>query len=459
MASNVSQSELDCTCPVCCDIFKDPVVLLCGHSFCKYCLEEWWRQSSLQACPVCKEIFPMSRAPRNLALRNLSDNLRRERSQAASASKELCSLHNEKLRLFCQDDQQLICVVCRDAKQHKKHNCVPINEAAEEHRTKIKIEVMHLKSKLGTFEAEKLKYDKMANHIKLQAQDTEKTIKGEFQKFYQFLRAEEAGRIDAVRKEAALKSQTMNLKIVNMTAEISSLREKIKTLEGEMKAGGMAFMMNIKSTMAQSQCTLSDPVTPSGALIDEAKHLGKLLFSVWIKMKTLIQYTPVVMDPNTCAQRMTVSEHLTCLTSCNSTLFPENPERLRVSDILGYEGFSSGKHSWDVEVDGYWAVGVAARTSVSYSKKIWGIYVCSCTNILRELTPEDYVKEVMKDSFPQKVRVNLDYDKGILSFFDLGRKVPVRTIRYTFTEKLFPYFCNKTKILPPELSVGITQVK
>lgn len=76
----------------------------------------------------------MSRAPRNLALRNLSDNLRRERSQAASASKELCSLHKEKLRLFCQNDQQLICVVCRDAKQHKKHNCVPINEAAEEHR-------------------------------------------------------------------------------------------------------------------------------------------------------------------------------------------------------------------------------------------------------------------------------------------------------------------------------------
>lgn len=132
MASNVSQSELDYTCPVCCDIFKDPVVLLCGHSFCKYCLKEWWRQSSLQACPVCKEIFPMPQPPRNLALRNLSDNLRRERSQAAS--EELCSLHGEKLRLFCQNDQQLICVVCRDAKQHKKHNCVPINKAAEEHR-------------------------------------------------------------------------------------------------------------------------------------------------------------------------------------------------------------------------------------------------------------------------------------------------------------------------------------
>lgn len=165
------------------------------------------------------------------------------------------------------------------------------------------------------------------------------------------------------------------------------------------------------------------------------------------------------MDPNTCSQEMTVSEHLTCLASCDSTLFPQNPERLHQSDILGYESFSSGKHSWDVEVDGYWTVGVAARTSVSYSKKIWGIYVCVCTNILRELTPEGDSKEAMESSPPQKVRVNLNYDKGILSFFDLGRKVPIHIIRYTFTEKLFPYFRGKTKILPPELSVGITQVK
>ncbi len=135
MAANASASEVDCTCPVCCDIFKDPVVLLCGHSFCKHCLQEWWRQSGLRTCPVCKEIFPMDQPPRNLALRNLSDTLRRERSQRAnSGSKEICSLHSEKLELFCQNDQQLICVICRDAQKHKKHNCVPVNEAAEDHR-------------------------------------------------------------------------------------------------------------------------------------------------------------------------------------------------------------------------------------------------------------------------------------------------------------------------------------
>ncbi|XP_041815305.1 uncharacterized protein LOC121622411 [Chelmon rostratus] len=455
MAANASASEMDCTCPVCCDIFKDPVILLCGHSFCKDCLQEWWRQSELHACPVCKEIFPMAQPPRNLALRNLSDSWRQERSRRAdSGSEEICSLHSEKLKLFCEDDQQLVCVICRDAQKHKKHNCVPINEAAEVHRLRLKIEVITLKSKLGSFKGEKLSCDKMASHIQLQAQRAEKTIKEEFQKLYQLLRAEEAARIDAVRKEATLKSEAMNIRIVNLTAEISSLSDRIETIEREMKAEDISFMLNVKSTMKRSQCNLQKPETPSGSLIDEAKHLGNLLFTVWMKMKSLIQYTPVTLDPNTGDSLLIMSEHLTRSTKGEkSQPLPDNPERLRGDDVLGSEGFSSGKHSWDVEVGGFWGVGVAARTNNPVNERIWGLYMCVCSNILRELTPQDSVKVVSKDSFPQKVRVQLDYDQGILSFFDLDRQTLVHTIKHTFTETVFPYFRENAKILPAELSV------
>ncbi|XP_078146216.1 zinc-binding protein A33-like [Centroberyx gerrardi] len=451
MATN--SSEADCTCPVCCDIFRDPVVLLCGHSFCKVCLQEWWRQSGVQTCPVCKEMFPMRQPPRNLALKNLSDTLRQERSQRDSPSEQLCSLHSEKLKLFCQDDQQPICVVCRDAKKHKQHNCVPINEAAEEHKTKLNIALMHLKTKLGTFKLEKLNCDKMASHIKLQAQQTEKRIKEEFWKFYQFLRAEEAARIDALRKEATTKSQAMTIRIVNLTAEISSLTDKIKVVEEEMKAENISFMLNVKSTIERSQCKLPDPETPSGALIDEAKHLGNLLFTVWGKMKGIIQYTPVILDPNTGNTLMTISEDLTCVTkSERAQQLPNNPER-HGRIVLGSEGFSSGKHSWDVEVGGYWDVGVTAITKRHDREKNWGIYMCVCTGYLRELTPEDYTKLILKDSFPKKIRVHLDYNQGKLSFFDLVRKTYVRTIRHTFTEPVFPYFKGITKILPGKLSL------
>ncbi|XP_044232735.1 zinc-binding protein A33-like [Thunnus albacares] len=460
MAANESPSEVDCSCPVCCDIFKDPVVLLCGHSFCKHCLQEWWRQSRLKTCPVCKEIFPMAQPPRNLALKNLSDTLRQERSQrATTGSKEFCSLHNEKLKLFCQDDQELICVICRDAKKHKKHNCVPINEAAQDHRTKLKVQLMHLKSKQGSFKAEKLKCDKMASHITLQAQQTEKTIKKEFQKLYQFLRAEEAARIDAVRKEATLKSEAMRIRIVNLTAESSSLSDKIKTIEQEMKEEDISFMLNVKSSMKRSQCNLPEPETPSGALIDEAKHLGNLQFTVWWKMKNIIQYTPVILDPNTSGELLTLSENLTRSTSgMKSQQLPYNPERQPNLNVLGYEGFSSGKHSWDVEVMDYWAVGVATRTKHQTSEKVWGIYLYEeFSGPLYERPTEEYIGFISERV--KKVRVQLDYDQGKLSFFCLDRKTPLHTIECTFTEPVFPYLYRCAKILPAELSVRIRQPK
>ncbi|XP_037606996.1 zinc-binding protein A33-like [Sebastes umbrosus] len=455
MAARASLTEVDFSCPVCCEIFKDPVVLLCGHSFCKHCLQEWWRQSGLQTCPVCKEIFPMTQPPRNLSLRNLSDNLRQEKiKRANSGSKDICRLHSEKLKLFCQDDQQLICVICRDAQKHKTHNCVPINEAAEPCRAQLKLETLHLKTKLGKFKAHKLKCDEMDIHIKLQAQQTEKTIKEDFQKLYQFLGAEEAARIAAVRKEATIKSEAMNIRIVNLTAEISSLKDKIKTLEREMKAEDISFMLNVKSTKRRSQCNLPDPETPSGALIDEAKHLGNLLLTVWMKMENLIQYTPVTLDPNTGDSRLIISEHMTRSTnSYRSQLLPDNPERLCYFAVLGSEGFISGKHSWDVEVGGCWAVGVAPKGK-SY-KNTWGIHVYGTNGFLCELTPESDCKVLSKDSIPQAVRVQLDYDQGILSFTDLDRKTHVHTIKHTFTETVFPYFHGNAKILPAEMSVKI----
>ncbi|XP_075940653.1 zinc-binding protein A33-like [Anarhichas minor] len=457
MAANASLSEKDYTCPVCCDIFKDPVVLLCGHSFCKHCLQEWWRQSGHQTCPVCKQMFVMTRPTPNLSLRDLSEALRREKTQRAnSRSTEICRLHGEKLKLFCQDDRQLICVICRDAQKHKKHNIVPIDEAVEAWKATLKLKMMHLKTKLGKFKAQKSKCDKIAGHIKLQAQQTERTIKEEFQKLYQFLQAEEAARMDAVRKEAKFKSGAMDIRIVNLTAEISSLTDKIKAIETKMKAEDISFMMNIKSTMERSQCNLPDPETPSGALIDEAKHVGNLLFTVWKKMKDIIQYTPVTLDPNTGHPILIISEHMTRSTKSGKMQpLPENPERLRGLDVLGSEGFSSGKHSWDVKVWGYWRVGVATRTKDPTSVEVWGIYKCVSPDLLRELYQKNDMKIVSKHSFPKKVSVQLDYDQGIISFFDLDRKTLVHTIKYTFTETVFPYFGRNAKLLPAEFSVRI----
>lgn len=129
MASRMFSDE-DFSCPVCCDIFKDPVLMACSHSVCKLCLQKFWTVKASKECPVCRKLSNEN-PPRNLQLKNLCETFLREKNQSVSAGSEvLCRLHSEKVKLFCLEDKHLLCLVCRDSKLHRFHNFSPICEAA-----------------------------------------------------------------------------------------------------------------------------------------------------------------------------------------------------------------------------------------------------------------------------------------------------------------------------------------
>ncbi|XP_069491152.1 E3 ubiquitin-protein ligase TRIM17-like isoform X3 [Ambystoma mexicanum] len=60
----------------------------------------------------------------------------------------LCREHEEKLKLFCEDDQRPICVVCSMSRDQKPHTVLPISEAAQEYKDKLYSQMEHLKKEL-----------------------------------------------------------------------------------------------------------------------------------------------------------------------------------------------------------------------------------------------------------------------------------------------------------------------
>uniref|UniRef100_A0A673L7M3 Uncharacterized protein n=1 Tax=Sinocyclocheilus rhinocerous TaxID=307959 RepID=A0A673L7M3_9TELE len=122
-----STAEYDYMCPVCHEIFKTPVILSCSHSFCKECLQQFWRSKGTQECPVCRT-SSRHQPLVNLALKNLCESFLKKRNEKrSSGSEELCSLHREKLKLFCLEDKQPVCLVCFTSQQHDNHKFRPID--------------------------------------------------------------------------------------------------------------------------------------------------------------------------------------------------------------------------------------------------------------------------------------------------------------------------------------------
>lgn len=158
---------------------------------------------------------------------------------------------------------------------------------------------------------------------------------------------------------------------------------------------------------------------------------------------------PFSFNPNSAAGWLSVSEDLTSVTNGSYRLLVENPERFTSAPcILGSRGFSSGFHTWEVDLGGItnWRVGVAqlrggihwtfhhdARSGFWYIYRLPGMNskMCQASNMARTVVA---LGELVR------IRVELDCDEGELSFYNADCKTHIFTFHEKFGGTVFPYF-------------------
>lgn len=439
--------QVDLSCPVCQRIYRDPVLLQCTHSFCRECLQRSWETLG-KKCPVCRRVFDgeEQQPVTNRALGDVCESFQRDwKPQLGCVVRDRCPLHREELRLFCMKDEEPVCVEC--VTQHQNHDLWPLKTALPYCQEQLSFKIKIFQNKVDFYKKTKHAFRDTVGFIKHQAEQATVQIKAEFERLHKVLVTEEVARLKALADEESEKVSVLEEMMVNISRDIASCSKIIENLKREMGDEDLKFLKNFKELKTRAQWPQEDPRYPAKSLLNMGKHVGSLSFNIWKNMQAHVTCNPVVLDPNTASTWLCLNSDLSSMKESQERQhLPSTPERFDPCNfILGSEGFSSGRHRWDVIVgdNPKWILGVC-RESVARKKRFTvspdrGMWVLALSKgAYMALTPERTQLEL--DERPERIRVKLDMDKGEVSFWDGESAKHLCTLAHPFNERMFPVF-------------------
>ncbi|KAK7150109.1 hypothetical protein R3I94_009424 [Phoxinus phoxinus] len=444
MSDALSFLEEDLTCPICCDVFTDPVTLKCSHSLCAECVQRFWTTQEEPQCPVCRKKCSRDEPTKSLAFRALCESFKTRKHTAVVG--DVCPLHNETLKLFCFDDKRPICVVCYTSKKHENHKCSPVEEAAGNLKEMVKGQMGRLEVTLADFKKAHDSCVEEAELIKEHTNVEESKIKKEFEKLCRFLREEEEQRIGALRKEMQNRDKKVKARMEDLSAQMSDLSERTAALSKHLEAENITFLQNYSDALEKLKHPSAPTVSPK---MEEFQHhpIQTMIFTSWARMQSLVKTPPVTLDPDTASDKLMVSKDCTSVRYVLKKMkVSDLPERLCMG-VLASQGFSSGLHCWDVEVgiNHHWTLGVVGETvnrkllyKMDPKNRFW-CYGFADGEYKKGYKPAKYIDD---NEMPNIIRLQLDFYRGQLKFIDPFRNRILCSFKGGFPERVFPYFCT-----------------
>ncbi|XP_031712041.1 E3 ubiquitin-protein ligase TRIM21-like [Anarrhichthys ocellatus] len=510
-------------CSICLDVFTDPVLIPCGHNFCKTCITQHWNVNVQTQCPNCKEVFKSRPELRvNTFISEVAAQFRQSAQQKASSSSSgqqaakpgevpcdvctgtklkalksclvclvsycethlephltmsglkrhqlidpvenledrMCTKHDKLLELFCKTDQMCVCMLCTYS-DHKTHDVVPLKEEyegkkAELGKTETEIQQM--------IQKRRLKIDEIKHSVELSEEDADREIADGVQVFTALKESVERSQAELIHtiKEKQRKTEKQAEGFIKeLEKEISELKKRSTEVEQLSCSEDHLHLLQSFRTLNTAPPTKDwtgvrvSPPSHEGTVRRAVNQLEETLSK---QMKKLFEAelkrvqqsaVDVTLDPDTANPWLILSDDGNQV-KCGDVQknLPDNPKRFdSCVCVLAKQSFSSGRFYYEVQVEGKteWDLGVARESinrkghiTLSPQKGYWTIWLRNVNEYKACVGPSICLS---LKSQPQKVGVFVDYEEGLVSFYDVKSAALIYSFTgCCFTEKLYPYF-------------------
>ncbi|XP_047224841.1 tripartite motif-containing protein 16-like [Girardinichthys multiradiatus] len=524
------------TCSICLELLKDPVTIICGHSYCMSCLETHWNhqeQSGIYECPQCRAtITPRPVLMKSTVLADLVEQLKKTGLQAAPADhcyagpedvacgyckgrklkaikscldclasycekhiqyhydsatfkkhklvkpsknlqKNICSRHDEVMKMFCRTDQKCICYLC-SVDEHKGHDTVSAEAERTERQRELEVRREEIQQRIQDREKD---VQLLQQEVEAINHSADKTVEDSEKIFTELIRL--------IQKRSSDLNQQIRSQQETEVSRVKELQEKLeqeitelKRKDAELKQLSNTedhnqFLHNYPSPSALSESTHSSSINirplryfedVTAAVSELRDKLQDILRDTWTNISLTLTEVEVLLsepepksragflkysceitlDPNTAHKDLEVSEENRKVTHLNKNkLYSPRDSFKGWTQILSRESLT-GRCYWEVE----W-IGREIEVAVAYknirrdsgdnesgfgrNEKSWALncyqnrYIFWYNNIWTSISgPET-----------SRVGVYLDHRAGLLSFYSVSETMTlIHRVQTTFTQPL-----------------------
>uniref|UniRef100_A0A671Z4E7 Tripartite motif-containing protein 16-like n=2 Tax=Sparus aurata TaxID=8175 RepID=A0A671Z4E7_SPAAU len=525
------------SCPVCLDLLKDPVTILCGHSYCMNCIKSHWDkedEKKTYSCPQCRQSFtPRPVLVKSTMLAFLVEELKKTGLQAAPADhcyagpedvacdvctgrkrkalnsclvclasycekhlqphhdvpplkkhklvepykklqENICSRHDEVMKMFCRTDQQCICYLC-SVDEHKGHDTVSAAAERTERQRELEGSRHNIQQRIQDREED----------VKLLQQEVEaingsadKAVEHSEKIFTQLIRLMEERRSD-VKQQVRSQQETEVSRVKELQEKLEQEITELKRKDAELKKLSHTedhnqFLHNYPSLSALSEsphpsslnlCTLNYFEDVTAAVSELRDKLQDDLRETWTNISLTVTQVDVLlphepktradflrnsheltMDPNTGHVNLLLSEGNKKATVIRAEqFFLCHPDRFTDWwQVLSRESLT-GRSYWEVEWKGgaiyiavtYKSICREGRWNDAFlgcNEESWALRCDSCSYKLHH----NKVQTRVSGPRSSRIGVYLDHSAGILSFYSVSETMTLlHRVQTTFTQPLY----------------------